>query len=67
MAWTEQATVNLIIDLVPRGQIDRLPSPAFCDLLGISLPCFRLAPFDASATAKVRLAVRAATRDPKEW
>ncbi len=66
MASAGHATVVLVIDLVPREQIERLPPPAHCELLGISLPCYKLAPFDASAAAKVRLAVRAATGDAKE-
>jgi serine kinase of HPr protein (carbohydrate metabolism regulator) len=63
VAAVERATVALVIDLVPPDQVDRLPAPACCRLLGVSLPRFALAPFEASAPAKVRVAVRAATRD----
>jgi serine kinase of HPr protein (carbohydrate metabolism regulator) len=62
VAAVERAIVALVIDLVPPGQVDRLPAPACCRLLGVSMPRFDLAPFEASAPAKVRVAVRAATR-----
>ena len=51
------------VKFLQAGQVDRLPAPACCRLLGVSLPRFALAPFEASAPAKVRVAVRAATRD----
>jgi len=57
------ATVGLIVDLVPRAEIARLPQPASCVLEGISLPAIALAAFDASAAAKVRLARRRAMGD----
>lgn len=55
--------VRLVIDLEPVAEIERLPSEQSCDYLGVCLPLFRLAPFEASAVAKVRLAVRLATGD----
>ena len=51
--------LRLVVDLVAPGAIERLPEPRFCDLAGYSLPCLALAPFEASATAKLRLALRA--------
>ena len=57
------AQVGLIADLVPRetlGEtIERLPSRAVERLLEVELPCIRVAPFEASAAAKVALALRA--------
>lgn len=59
----ERARVAVVIDLVAAAEIERLPEPATCELLGVSLPHFRLDPFAASACAKVRLAAEAVTRD----
>lgn len=56
-------SLHLAIDLVPPSQVERLPEPGAVELLGVSLPCLRLAPFEASATAKVRLAMAASTGD----
>ena|SRR5919197_331819 len=53
------APLGLVIDLVAAGEVERLPPPRTCTLLGRSLPCLALAPFEASAAAKVRIAVRA--------
>jgi serine kinase of HPr protein (carbohydrate metabolism regulator) len=59
---SEEAPLVLVIDLVPNAAIDRLPAPATVDLLGIAVPFLRLAGLEASAPAKVRLAVRAAAQ-----
>ena len=56
----DEATIVLVIDLVAPETIERLPEPARYALAGIDLPLIRLAPFEASATAKVRLAAHAA-------
>ena len=53
------AVLRLVVDLVPPEQLDRLPEPRRCLLLGMSLPLIVLAPFEASAPAKLRLALRA--------
>jgi len=50
-----------VIDLVPADEIDRMPDPASVEIESVPLPLFRLAPFEPSALAKVRLAVRLAT------
>jgi serine kinase of HPr protein (carbohydrate metabolism regulator) len=60
------APLRLVIDLVPAGAIERLPEPAACDYLGRRFPLLRLAPFEASAPAKLRLALRAlGAREPR--
>ncbi len=59
----ESAQVRLVIDLVPPEACERMPKPGRCELCGVSLPLVALAPFEASAPAKVRLAVRLATGD----
>jgi HPr kinase/phosphorylase len=53
-----QAVVGLVVDLVAPGAVERLPEAATCRLDGIAVPCVALAPFEASAPAKLRLAVR---------
>ncbi|HUH83985.1 MAG TPA: HPr kinase/phosphatase C-terminal domain-containing protein [Stellaceae bacterium] len=53
------APLRLVVALVPPGEIERLPEPQFCTLLGRNVPLLALAPFEASAPAKLRLAVAA--------
>lgn len=50
--------VVLVCDLAP-GPHERLPAPATTGDLGVALPLIRLDPFEASAPAKLRLAVAA--------
>jgi HPr kinase/phosphorylase len=52
-----RATVALLVDLVPPERIERLPDPARETLLGVDLPLLALAPFEASAPAKLHLAL----------
>mgnify|MGYP001603115985 CR=1 FL=1 len=54
-----EARLGLVIDLVAPAAVERLPQPAQTEIDGVALPRLALAPFEASATAKVRLAVRA--------
>ena len=56
-----EAPVALIVDLVPSDRIERLPMPRTENLLGIAVPLIELAPFEPSAAAKLRLALRAFT------
>lgn len=56
----EQAPLTLVAELVPAAEIDRLPPPQTVTLAGVSVAMVRLAPFEASAPAKLRLATRAA-------
>lgn len=52
-----RAPVVLLVDLVPSAEVERLPEPARETLLGVELPILKLAPFEASSCAKLRLAV----------
>lgn len=52
-----QAAVALLVDLAHPDRIERLPEPASEILLGVDLPVLALAPFEASAPAKLRLAL----------
>jgi serine kinase of HPr protein (carbohydrate metabolism regulator) len=49
------APVALVIDLVSPGTVERVPDAAQRTYLGIALPLVALAPFEASAAAKIRL------------
>lgn len=52
-----QVQIALLVDLVPPEKIERLPAPGREELLGVNLPRLPLAPFEASAPAKLRLAL----------
>jgi serine kinase of HPr protein (carbohydrate metabolism regulator) len=54
------APLALVADLAAPERIERMPETRSCALLGIDLPWFALAPFEISAVAKLRLALRAA-------
>ncbi len=49
--------LGLVVDLVAPGKVERMPEAECCDLLGVGIPRIQLAPFEASAAAKVRLAM----------
>ena len=59
---SEGAPLQLIVDLVAPDRVERLPEPAFEPLLGLSIPRFALAPFEASAPAKIRMILHALDR-----
>jgi serine kinase of HPr protein (carbohydrate metabolism regulator) len=63
LPYLTEVPLHLVVDLVPAAEVERLPEPDTVELLGLAVRRLRLAPFEASATAKVRLAVRASTRD----
>lgn len=52
------APLRLVVDLVPSAEIERMPAPRDCNFLGCTIPAVALAPFEASAPAKLRLALR---------
>lgn len=51
------AGVALLVDLVAPDRIERLPEPRREVLFEVSLPVLELAPLEASAVAKLRLAL----------
>jgi HPr kinase/phosphorylase len=55
------APLVLLVDLVPPTEVERLPESRSEDVLGVAVPVMALAPFEASAPAKLRLARRAFT------
>ena len=52
-----ETALGLVADLVAPETVERMPEPDFWECQGISVPLIRIAPFEASAAAKVRLAV----------
>ncbi len=53
----QHAPIGLFVELVAPDEIERMPEPLRREILGISLPVLRLAPFEASAPARLRLAL----------
>lgn len=60
--YLAEARVVVVVDLVPPGEVERLPDAARVELEGIALPLVRLAPFESSAVAKLKLVMRGAGR-----
>jgi serine kinase of HPr protein (carbohydrate metabolism regulator) len=54
-----EAELVLVCDLVATKDVPRMPpeSPEVADIAGISLPLLRLAPFEASAPLKLKMAL----------
>jgi serine kinase of HPr protein (carbohydrate metabolism regulator) len=57
-----EATVGLIVDLVGRGRIERMPKARSSVILGVKVPVLRMDPFQASTVAKIKLAVAVLNR-----
>ncbi|MBI1774321.1 MAG: HPr kinase/phosphatase C-terminal domain-containing protein [Proteobacteria bacterium] len=54
---TDEAPVALAVDLVRPELLERLPEPEWVDFLGVRVRRIKLAAFEASAVAKLHLAV----------
>lgn len=52
-----EAPLALIADLVAPQHVERLPEPCSETIFGLSIPLVAIAPFEASAAAKLRLAL----------
>ena len=57
MDFVTQCPVHLVVDLVQPDTVERMPQAATVDLCGHRIVHVLLAPFEASAPAKVRLAL----------
>ena len=55
----EEAALSLVVDLVERTAVERLPERRHCDLMETPIAWMGLAGFDASAVAKLRFALAA--------
>jgi serine kinase of HPr protein (carbohydrate metabolism regulator) len=58
-----RARIVLVVDLVAAGAVERYPEPASTRILGIRLKLLKLWAFEASAPAKLRLAVKGRKAD----
>jgi serine kinase of HPr protein (carbohydrate metabolism regulator) len=61
-----EAPVGLIAELVAGDRIERLPPRRIGTLLGVAVPLIEITPFEASAAAKLRLALRALAAPAKD-
>jgi serine kinase of HPr protein (carbohydrate metabolism regulator) len=57
MPVAARAGLALVVDLVPRDAVPRLPEPRHATLEGLDLPLLALHAFDLTAAVKVRLAL----------
>jgi HPr kinase/phosphorylase len=57
MSSVASAPLRLVVDLLPSAEIERMPLSRECNFLGCAIPAIALAPFEASAPAKLRLAL----------
>ena len=55
------APLSLVVDLVAPNAVERMPETLHAHYLDVAVPLIRIAPFEASAAAKVRLGAAAAT------
>ncbi len=54
----QRVSLILVVDLVPAEQVPRMPDPGRWSHLGVSVPLISLHALEASAAAKIRIAVR---------
>ena len=66
MAHLAEAAVGLVVDMVGRDEVERVPESAICDYMGVVVPLLRVWPFEPSAAAKIRFAV-AALKGSVSW
>ena len=59
MGCVPRVPVSAVFDLAPLSEIERLPDPQTVELAGLAVPRFSLHGFDASAPAKIRMALKA--------
>lgn len=58
VAHRQEAVIDLVIDLKPGRDIERMPDPAVRMIAGVGIPAVELDGFEASAVAKVKLILR---------
>jgi HPr kinase/phosphorylase len=58
MPFATETEVALVVDLVPRGEVERLPEEQTAKMLGANVRLVALDPFDGSAPLKVTIALR---------
>jgi serine kinase of HPr protein (carbohydrate metabolism regulator) len=55
---SEQVSLRLMVELVGRDEVERMPEARFWDCLGLQLPLLSLNAFEHSVCAKIRVYVR---------
>lgn len=55
--FVQEAEIHLVVELVARDAVERMPAAHTRSLLGRALPKIRLHPFESSAVAKLALAL----------
>lgn len=55
MPYRESVSLQLVIDLVQRAEVPRLPVETFCKIEDRDLPRYQLFPFEPSCPAKIGL------------
>ncbi len=63
LPYVSPATVSMVVNLVAPEEVERLPETACVELLGEQVRLVSLAPFEASAPAKVRSALNSVDWD----
>ena len=65
----EQARLVLVVDLVPREEVPRMPAEPLENtvIAGVAVPLLRLAPFEPSSALKLKLALLAASLQMPIW
>jgi len=66
VAYIEEAALSMIVNLVDPDQVERLPVQRTEGLLGCRISSILLAPFQASATAKIKMALRLPNEESAE-
>lgn len=56
-SYCSDVPLGLVVDLVSRGEVERLPVVNKEKILGVEVPCIRLHSFDHSTVAKLLLAI----------
>jgi len=56
--YCPEVPVTLVVDLADAEDVERMPEHNAVDVLGCDIAWIRLAPFEASASVKIQLAVR---------
>ncbi len=56
-SYCSEVPVGLIVDLVSRDEVDRLPEPNTEEIFGVEIPRIQLHSFDHSTVAKLLLAI----------
>ena len=59
LPFEPHAKIDLVVELVKKTEVERLPMPAFWCFEDVSIPLLRLYPFESSATDKIVIKLNA--------